>query len=71
MVEFAPIETLSSTNVFKNSLGGFLDFGNLSFVKVTFGPMKTSSSMMQPKRTGLLSILLRVLKLFRIIISPA
>ena len=50
MVEFAPMETLSSTNVFKNSSGGFLDFGNLSFVKVTFGPIKTLFPMVMPSQ---------------------
>ena len=43
-----PIDAPVSTVVFKNRSGYTLERGNLSFVKVTLGPIKTSSSMETP-----------------------
>jgi hypothetical protein len=50
IVAFAPIEAPFFIVVFLSSKFLFLDLGNKSLVKVTFGPMKTSSSIVIPSQ---------------------
>ncbi|GIU88060.1 MAG: hypothetical protein KatS3mg009_2575 [Acidimicrobiia bacterium] len=50
-VALAPIDAPSSTTVVANRSGRRLLRGNRSFVKVAFGPMKTSSPMRTPSQS--------------------
>src|SRR5215470_9238004 len=51
IVALAPIDALRQTSVFANDGGGRLLRGNGLFVKVTFGPTKTSSSRDTPSQS--------------------
>ena len=51
IVAFAPIDAPFFTTVCKNFSGYFFERGYKSFVNVTFGPMKTLSSIQIPSQS--------------------